>query len=95
MLKLIGLIVVVAIAVVGYPAFQSWYAGDAAPDETVNAVRNRLGEAMRTDTPQNAQQPAAQVAPQVSAEAEKKATPAEVKAEPMTANQMMKDMMKE
>jgi hypothetical protein len=49
MFKLIGLAVVVAVIVIGFPSLQRWYAGDATPQQTVNDVRNSLGQKLTTE----------------------------------------------
>ena len=89
MLKLIGFIVVVVVAVIGYPALSRWYAGESSPQETVEDLRNRVGSALITDGEQNSQphKQAGQSAPAPTGQTENSR-------EPMNANQMIKDMMK-
>jgi len=85
MFKLIGLIVVVAVLVIGYPVLQRWYAGDTTPKEAVNEVRNKIGDAISTDkgaAPGAADQAAG------GAQADKGG-------QPTSANQLMKEMMKD
>ncbi len=88
MFMLIGFIVVVVVAVIGYPALSRWYAGESSPQETVEDVRNRVGSALITDGKQNAQpqQQSGQPAP---------ATQNDNSRDPMNANQMIKNMMKD
>jgi len=89
MLKLIGFIVVIAVLFIGYPAFNSWYAGDSTPKETVEDVRNRVGTTLITDGKLN-----------VKSEKSTEATPAssakdDDSRDPTSADQMLKKMMKE
>lgn len=89
MFKLIGFIVVVVVAVIGYPALSRWYAGESTPQETVEDVRNRVGSALITDGKQNAQpqqQQSGQPAPAAQNDNSR---------DPMNANQMIKNMMKD
>jgi hypothetical protein len=91
MFKLIGLIVVVVVVVIGYPALSRWYAGESSPQETVEDLRNRVGSALITDDKQSGQ-PQQQQSTQPA--------PASVgqnnnSREPMNANQMIKNMMKD
>lgn len=92
MFKLIGFVVVLAVVVIGYPALSRWYAGESSPQETVEDVRNRVGSALITDGKQNAQpqqqQQAGQPAPAPTAQNDNAR-------EPMSANQMIKNMMKD
>lgn len=89
MFKIIGFIVVAVVVVIGYPALSRWYSGESSPQETVEDVRNRVGAALITEGKQNAQpQQPAQVAP-VSGEGNNNSR------EPINANQMIKDMMKD
>lgn len=44
MFKLIGIVVVVAVFVLGFDAIRKWYVGDATPQETVSEVRKVVGE---------------------------------------------------
>ena len=92
MFKLIGFIVVLAVVVIGYPALSRWYAGESSPQETVEDVRNRVGSALITDGKQNAQpqqqQQAGQPAPAPTVQNDNAR-------EPMIANQMIKNMMKD
>ncbi len=44
MFKLIGIVVVVAVFVLGFDAIRKWYVGDATPQETVSEVRKLVGE---------------------------------------------------
>ena len=90
MFKLIGFIVVVVVAVIGYPALSRWYAGESSPQETVEDVRNRVGSALITDGKQNSQpqQQAGQPAPASTGQNDNSR-------EPMNANQMIKNMMKD
>ena len=91
MFKLIGFIVVVAVVVIGYPALSRWYAGDSSPQETVEDVRNRVGSALITDgkpSGQSQQQQPSQPAPASGSQNDNSR-------EPMNANQMIKNMMKD
>jgi hypothetical protein len=56
MFNLIGLIVVIIVLIVGFPALRDWYSGDATPKETVNNIRGRLSESLATDKDGNSQQ---------------------------------------
>lgn len=44
MFKLIGIVVVVAVFVLGFDAIRKWYVGDATPQETVSEIRKVVGE---------------------------------------------------
>ena len=55
MFKLIGLIVVIFVVIVGFPALRDWYSGDATPKETVINIRGRLSESLATDKDGNSQ----------------------------------------
>lgn len=46
MFRLIGILVVAFVLYVGWDAFQGWYAGEATPQETVEKVRSRVGDAI-------------------------------------------------
>ena len=48
MFRLIGILVVACGVYVGWDAFQGWYAGEATPQETVEKVRSRVGDAIST-----------------------------------------------
>lgn len=97
MLKLIGLAVVIAIAVVGWPSIQRWYSGEATPKETVDAVRGKLGNAINPGTSAGG----AGNGSLGTASAPHEATPNSpapapaTTAEPMSANKLMRDMMKD
>lgn len=76
MFKLIGIAVVVAVVVIGFPSLQRWYSGEATPQETVQEVRKSVGQKLITDdsggsksAPSSAGNPAA--APKVENEAER------------------------
>ena len=88
MFKFIGFVVVLVIAYVGFSSIQKWYAGDATPKETVNEVRNKLGEALTTEKSNRpaVESPAVSAAP-VQAPQQKNTE--------LDANQMMKQMMEE
>ncbi len=90
MFKLIGFIVVLAVVVIGYPALNRWYAGESSPQETVEDVRNRVGSALITDGKNNSQsqQPTGQATPAPTVQNDNSR-------EPMSANQMIKNMMKD
>lgn len=49
MFKLIGIIVVVAVVIIGFPALQRWYTGEATPQETVKDVRESVGQKLLND----------------------------------------------
>ena len=49
MFKLIGFAVVVAVIVIGFPSLKLWYSGDATPQQTVNDVRNSVGQKLKTE----------------------------------------------
>jgi hypothetical protein len=49
MFKLIGMIVFGAVIFIGYPALNRWYAGEASPQETVNELRNSVGQTLMTN----------------------------------------------
>lgn len=49
MFRLIGIITVVAVVAIGYPALERWYAGEATPKETVKEVRESVGQKLITD----------------------------------------------
>ncbi len=49
MFKLIGIIVVVAVVIIGFPSLQRWYAGDATPQETVKEMRDSVGQKLMTE----------------------------------------------
>lgn len=34
---------------IGYPALNRWYAGEASPQETVNELRNSVGQTLMTN----------------------------------------------
>ena len=88
MFKFIGLVVVLIVAYVGFSSFQKWYSGDATPKETVNEVRNKLGEALtteKTSTPS----PETQPVPKAPVE------PKQTQNTELDANQMMKQMLEE
>jgi hypothetical protein len=96
MFKLIGFIVVVVVAVIGYPSLSRWYAGESSPKETVEDVRNRVGTVLITDGKQNAQPNQ----PQQTGQPAQAPVPAPVaqpdnSREPVSANQMIKNMMKD
>jgi hypothetical protein len=55
MFNFIGLIVVIIVLIVGFPALLDWYSGDATPKETVNNIRGRLSESLATDKDGNSQ----------------------------------------
>lgn len=94
MFKLIGMIVAVAVLVIGYPALSRWFSGEATPKEAVQDVRNRLGSALLKDGNIDAP-PQQQQAAQPAAAPAAPAAPAENPREPMSANQMIKNMMKD
>lgn len=91
MFKLIGFVVVVVVVVIGYPALNRWYSGESSPQETVEDVRNRVGSALITDSKQNGlpqQQQTGQPAIPPTGQSDNSR-------EPMSANQMIKNMMKD
>lgn len=94
MFKLIGFIVVVVVAVIGYPSLSKWYAGESSPQATVEDVRNRVGSALITDGKQNAQ-PNQQQSAQPSTPAPAPVSQPDNSREPISANQMIKSMMKD
>jgi hypothetical protein len=49
MFKLIGIIVVVAVLTIGFPALQRWYSGDATPRETVKQISDSVGQKLITE----------------------------------------------
>ena len=49
MFKLIGFAVVVAVFVIGFPSLKLGYSGDATPQQTVNDVRNSVGQKLKTE----------------------------------------------
>jgi hypothetical protein len=89
MLKLIGFIVVMAVLFIGYPAFNSWYAGYSTPKETVEDVRNRVGTALITDGKQNVKSEKPAEASTASSAKDDDSR------DPTSADQMLKKMMKE
>lgn len=98
MLRLIGLVVVVAIAVLGWPAFQRWYSGDATPKETIDAVRGKLGDAINPGSSQGGGSGTAttSASPNPAAATPQAPVPAPASPpEPMSANKLMRDMMKD
>jgi hypothetical protein len=58
MFKLIGIIVFGAVIFIGYPALNRWYAGEASPKETVNELRNSVGQSLMTNGQEKATPPA-------------------------------------
>jgi hypothetical protein len=44
MFKLIGMVVFVSVVVIGYPSLQRWYSGEASPEQTLNEMRNSVGQ---------------------------------------------------
>jgi len=74
MFKLIGIIVVVAVVVIGFPALQRWYTGDATPQETVKNVRDSVGQKVMTqegDKSDKPSSPGKNAAPSNETEAER------------------------
>ena len=92
MFKLIGFIVVLVVVIVGFPSLSSWYTGQSSPKETVEDVRNRLGSALITDGKQNSDPNQQQ---KVSQPTTAPAVQKDNSREPVSANQMIKDMMKD
>jgi hypothetical protein len=94
MFKLIGIVVFVGVVFLGWPSFQKWYYGEATPQETVEQVRNKVGNALITNQLQGSesnpnvanQKPIAQTNSQV------KVSPSEDK--PLTAEQLLRSMNK-
>lgn len=50
MFKIIGVVVVIAVLLIGFGPLQKWYTGDATPQEAVNEIRQRVGESVSGDT---------------------------------------------
>lgn len=46
MLRLIGLIVVVAVLYLGFGEIRSWYQGESTPQEMVDGVKQKVGESL-------------------------------------------------
>jgi len=93
MFKLIGFVVVVVVVVIGYPALSRWYAGESSPQETVEDVRNRLGSALISESKQSSQQQQQQQ--QFDQPKPVPVVRDENSPEPINANQMIKNMMKD
>ena len=91
MFKLIGFIVVFAVAMIGYPALSRWYAGEASPQETVNYVRNRVGNSLIIEGKQN-EQPQQQNGEATNTPPVKNEN---INEPTSAANQMIKNMMKD
>jgi len=75
MFKLIGIIVFVAVIVIGYPSLKRWYSGEASPEQTLQEMRNSVGPKLITNE-QGQPAPAAEkkndlAAPSNESEAEK------------------------
>lgn len=76
MFKLIGIIVFGAVIFIGYPALNRWYAGEASPQETINDLRNSVGQTLMTNgqdkaTPSTEKSAAPTAPPSNETEAEK------------------------
>jgi hypothetical protein len=77
MIKLIGWLVLAAVLVVGWDAWVKWYDGEASAKQTVQEVRQRLGELIMpepTPAPPPQTPPAAPKAPVRDAPAESSPT---------------------
>lgn len=98
MLKIIGFIVVIAVILIGFGPLQKWYTGDATPQETVNEIRQRVGESVAGNTAKaektvaeetveltEPEPPSPEQAPPINQEQDK----------PLTAESILKDMMKD
>jgi hypothetical protein len=75
MFKLIGIVVFVAVFVIGYPSLKRWYSGEASPEQTLQEMRNSVGQKLITNE-QGQPAPAPEkkndlVAPSNESEAEK------------------------
>jgi len=93
MFKLIGLVVVIAVVFLGYPALSSWYSGESTPKEAVTDVRNLVGTALITDVKGTGNN-----APDQQSKTHQSTPPVPQKEnsqEPLNANQMIKNMMKD
>jgi hypothetical protein len=47
MFKLIGIVVFVAVIVIDYPSLKRWYSGEASPEQTLQEMRNSVGQKLR------------------------------------------------
>ncbi len=97
MLKIIGFIVVVAVILIGFGPLQKWYTGDATPQETVNEIRQRVGESVSGDST-SAETASGESTEGDDAEpssAEQLLPANQDKDKPLTAEGMLKEMMKD
>jgi hypothetical protein len=53
MFNLIGIIVVIIVLVIGFPSLKEWYSGVATPKETVDNIREKLGDSLAKDKNEN------------------------------------------
>lgn len=89
MLKVIGLVVVIAVIVLGLGPLQKWYTGDATPQETVNEIRQRVGESVAGEASQGGQASAPDAADPEQAGADEEE---EDEDKPRTAEGLLKEM---
>jgi hypothetical protein len=54
MLRLIGLMVVVAVLYLGFGEIRSWYQGESTPQEMVDGVKQKVGETLVDSNGKNA-----------------------------------------
>jgi len=92
MFRLIGVIVFLTVLFFGFHSFQKWYAGDATPKETVDEVRNKIGEALVTEKAKPAASPAGAELRPVQYDAQPVRAPTKESLMPSDANQLLKDM---
>ena len=49
MLRIIGLLVVIAIVVLGWPQIQQWFNGNISGKQAVGEIRNKVGDKIITN----------------------------------------------